>query len=181
MRAYHWLAVLALVFLFGHAFAQQQPTEPSHQRAKLDFLVGSFTTETNMPPQPMAPKGATGKGTSVIHWALDSMFLMIDEQGLNSVLGQYKGHGMLGFDPHTGQYQLFMFSNYGDHPSYQGIFTADTLTLMTHVPMPGRPFDQKLLWYKAGSTVKLRVLNDAGKGFDLVVEQTATPVPQPPR
>ncbi len=174
------LVVAILALPFDQAPAQQAPSGRSTQLAKLSFLAGHFTTETTMPPQAMAPKGATGKGTSVITWALDSMFLMIDEQGQNSLLGQYKGHGLLGFDPHAGQYQLFMFNNFGDHPLYQGTFAGDTLVLMTRVPMPGRPFDQKLLWFKDGTTVKLRVLNDAGKGFNLVVEQTATPMLRKP-
>jgi hypothetical protein len=42
--------------------------------------------------------------------------------------------------------------------------------------MPGHPFDQKLLWFKEGETVKLKVMNDAGKGFELVTEETATRV-----
>ncbi len=124
------------------------------------------------------PKGATGKGTSVITWALDSVFLSIEEQSLNSLFGQYKGHGMLGFDSQLHQYVLSMFNNFGDHPTYHGNFSGDTLVLQTKVPAPRGSFDQKLLWYKDGEAVKLRVLNDLGKGFVLVVDQTATPVAQ---
>jgi len=69
-----------------------------------------------------------------------------------------------------------MFNNFGDHPVYNGSFAGDTLVLETKVPLPGRSFDQRLLWYKDGGAIKLKVLNNSGKGFNLVLEQTAIPV-----
>ena len=177
MRHLKKIAILAMVLIVGQAIAQKQAADTT-ERAKLKFLVGSFATETNMPATPSAPKGATGKGTSVITWALDSMFLLIEEQSMNSLFGQYKGHGVLGFDSPTHQFVLSMFNNFGDHPSYKGNFVGDTLVLGTKVPMPGRSFDQKLVWYQGGEAVKLRVLNDVGKGFFLALEQTAIPVSQ---
>ena len=158
-----------------------QTPPAAKERAKLHFLVGSYTTETMIPPVPMAPKGATGKGTSVITWGLDSMFVLIDEESANSLFGTYKGHGVLGFDPQARQFELFMYNNFGDHPSYKGNFVGDTLVLQARVPMPGKPFDQKLLWYKDGDAVKLKVMNDTGKGFALAIEQTATPVRRMPK
>jgi hypothetical protein len=145
-------------------------------RSHLQFLIGNFTTTTIIPPGRMAPKGATGTGTSVLKWALDSMFVLIDEEGMNNVFGKYMGHGVLGFDMQSKEYVLSMFNNFGDRPSYKGSFVGDTLVLMTKVPMPGHPFDQKLMWYKDGDAVKLKVMNDTGKGFSLVTEESATKV-----
>ena len=182
--------LLAFVLIAGQAIAQTNPGSadstspqptPNTERARLKFLAGSYTTETKIPASPMAPKGATGKGTSVMSWTLDSMFLLIEEQSMNSLFGQYKGHGLLGYDAPTGQFVLSMFNNFGDHPFYKGNFVGDTLILITKVPMPGRPFDQKLVWYKDGEALKLRVMNDAGKGFVTSIEQTATPVTQHPK
>jgi len=176
MRRSQVLVVAAIVFIVSQAIAQKPPSAVDSARAKLQFLAGKFTTEVNMPPGPGMPKGATGKGTSLVIWALDSAFLMIDEQSVNSLFGPYKGHGMLCYDATAQQYMLSMFNNFGDHPSYKGDFSGDTLVLLTKVPMPGHPFDQKLLWYRDGGAVKLKVLNDMGKGFGLTVEQTATRV-----
>lgn len=170
------IAVLSVVLIVGEAVAQKPASDTV--RTKLQFLTGSFATETIIPESPSAPKGATGKGTSVIAWALDSMFLLIDEQSMSSLFGQYKGHGMLGFDLPTHQFVLSMFNNFGDRPTYRGSFAGDTLVLQTKVPSPQGSFDQKLLWYKDGEAVKLKVLNDLGKGFVLVLEQTAIPVAQ---
>jgi hypothetical protein len=178
------IALLAMFFTLNQTPAQerasrdsllQKPAEES-RRSQLAFLIGSFNTETTIPPGPSAPKGATGKGTSIITWALDSSFLMIEEQSVNSLFGPYKGHGILGLDAPSHQFFLSMFNNFGDHPFYKGHLVGDTLMLETHVPMPGRPFDQKLVWYKAGDALKLRVLNDFGKGFVPALEQTSTPV-----
>ena len=177
MRHVLTITVLAVLLTAGHIVAQNQAS-PRESLAHLQFLVGNYATETSMPASPAAPKGATGKGTSVIVWGLDSMFLLINEQSENSLFGKYKGHGVLGFDMPSQQFVLSMFNNFGDHPVYKGNFAGDTLVLQTKVPMPSHSFDQKLMWYKDGDAVKLRVLNDMGKGFDLVIEQVAVPVTQ---
>jgi hypothetical protein len=112
-------------------------------------------------------------------WALDSMFLILDDQSQNPLLGNYKAHGVLGYDVSSQQFILSIFNNSGDRPIYKGGFTGDTLVLITHVPMPKRPFDQKILWYKSGSAVKLQILLDSGKGYALVIDETETPMPPP--
>lgn len=178
-----------LLFVMGFIVSQptsQPPTTSTSpiaqnpvsgtERTKMEFLVGTFVTTTSIPPAPSMSKGATGKGTSVITWALDSMFLSIEEESFNSLFGHYKAHGMLGFDSQLHEYVLSMFNNFGDHPTYHGNFVGDTLVLQTKVAAPRGSFDQKLLWYKEGEAVQLKVLNDSGKGFLTAIEETATPV-----
>ena len=179
------IAICAVTLIAGNASSQEKGashspmvSKPSAagERSRLAFLVGSFTTETTIPASPALPKGASGKGTSVISWALDSMFLFIDEKSENSLFGKYKSYGMLGYDPQGKQFVLSMFNNGGDRPSYNGNFSGDTLVLQTRVQMPGHPFDQKILWYRDGTMVKLKVLNDVGKGFTLSIDEISTPV-----
>jgi hypothetical protein len=181
------IAMIAMAFTFSQLIHQGQTVVDGsssqnpvfgNERSRIEFLAGNFATATMIPASPSLPKGATGKGTSVVAWALDSMYLSIEEQSMNSLLGHYKGHGMLGFDSQTHEFVLSMFNNLGDHPTYHGNFVGDTLILETKVPSPRGTFDQKLLWYKDGRLVKLKVLNDMGKGPALVLEQTATPVSQ---
>jgi len=168
------IILVALLVLASQAFAQK-PTNDT-LRTRLGFLAGTFATETKIPPNPEIPNGGTGKGTSVITWALDSMFLAIEQQGSNTLFGEYKGHGMLGYDRQASQYVLSMFNNWGDRLTYTGNFIGDTLVMTTRVPMPEMSFDQKLLWYKDGDEVKLKVLNDIGKGFEFALEETDVPV-----
>jgi hypothetical protein len=148
---------------------------PGPERAKLSFLTGSFTTETHMPAGPMNPKEVVAPGTSKLVYGVDSMFILLDDQSDNPVLGKYKAHGVLGYNPRDGKYTLSMYNNFGDAPQYKGAFSGDTLVLTSHIEYPGGSFDQKLTWYKDGTNVRLKVYNDVGKGLSLVVDQISTP------
>ena len=172
------MVFLITLLVAGQAVAQPKKPGLDADREKINFLTGSFVTETNMPASRAMPKGVTGKGTSIMSWALDSMFIQIEEQSVNPVFGHYQGHGMLGYDAINHEYVLSMFNNFADRPSYKGNFVGDTLVLATKVAMPGRSFDQKLVWYKDGPSVKLKVMNDSGKGFVLALEETSTPATQ---
>ena len=172
------IAFFIMTLAVACASAQDQKPATGKERDKLAFLAGSYTTETTIPPSASMPKGATGKGTCVIAWALDSMYLFVDEESVNSLFGKYKGHGVLAYDALNHEFVLAMFNNFGDRPSYKGNFSGDTLVLKTTVPMPGHPFDQKLLWYKDGAAVRLKVMNDFGKGYMLSIDEIAHPVAQ---
>ncbi len=177
-------ALCALMIFGGRLFAQEpktekgsmtKPADASQVKAALSFLAGSFTTEVRFPPSAMSPKEITGKGTSVIRWGLDSMFLILDDENQNALIGSYKAHGVLGYDIHEKTYILSMYNNFGDHPVYKGTFSGDTLVLVTKVPLPKASFDQKLEWYREGNNVRLKILNDMGKGYNLVTDQLAVP------
>jgi len=174
---------IAILFLFSLPVAAQdssplQNPSPRQERDKLAFLVGTYATETHIMPGPMAPNGGSGKGTTVMTWGLDSMFVMIDEQSVNKVFGEYKGHGMLGYDRQAGKYVLSMLNNFGDTPQYRGTFNGDTLTLMTKVEFPGGAFEQKLVWFSEHNTIRLKIFNDMGKGYTLTIEETSVPSTQ---
>jgi hypothetical protein len=178
------LIIIVSAFAFCPTFAQEKRAhdgpvmkrpEPGPERARLSFLVGNFTTKTRILPSPMMEKEALGTGTSIIAWGLDSMFLTVNEQSINPIFGNYKGYGMLGYDPQERQYTLSMFNNFGDQPQYRGNFAGDTLLLVTKVVTPGGSFEQTLQWFREGSIVRLRVLNNMGQGFLPVIDQAATP------
>ncbi|HTY10976.1 MAG TPA: DUF1579 family protein [Bacteroidota bacterium] len=170
------LSCIALIIVLAFpAAAQFERPAFGPEQAKLAFIVGSFTTATHIPASPMAPNGADGTGTLSVKWGLDSMFVILDEQSKNDLLGNYKGHGVLGFDRRDGKYTLSMFNNFGDTPQYRGNFSGDTLVLMTKVEYPNGSFDQKLVWYKDNNAVRLKIYNDMGSGFTLSIEETSTP------
>ena len=176
--------VLTFSLLFSVLFAQEQKKEPTPtmprpkigpELVKLSFLAGDFTTETTLPANPAMPEGAKGTGWAKNDWSLDSMFLAIEENSENSLLGYYKGRGFLTFDRQEKKYVLSMFNNFGDHPVYKGQFAGDTLLLEMLVPMPGGSFTQRLFWYPEGKNVKLQIFNDMGKGPVLAIDQTYMP------
>ncbi len=172
-------AAVVPVLFFGLAqLAAQdmmQRPGPGPERTRLSFLVGTFTTETHMPPSPMNPEEVVGRGTSTLAYGVDSMFVLLDEQGDNPVLGKYKAHGVLGYNPTNRKYTLSMYNNAGDAPQYTGTFSGDTLVLMSKIEYPGGAFDQKLYWFQDGKNVRVMVYNDTGKGLLLVVDQKYMP------
>ncbi len=175
MRQNIFISLLAIVMSFTLLQAQGAAPLQGPERAKLAFLIGTYTTETHMMSGRMGGKGAAGKGTSVLAWGVDSMFVILDDQSVNQLLGNYKAHGILGYDMHDSEYVLSMFNNFGDTPQYRGTFKGDTLVLLSRVNFPGGSFDQKLLWYKDGSSIQLKIFNDMGKGFVQVIDQKSTP------
>ena len=173
-------AVVVVVLFVGvaqlAAQGMMQRPAPGPERTKLGFLTGTFTTETHMPPSPMNPEEVVGHGTSTMAYGVDSMWVLLDDESDNPVLGKYKAHGVLGYDAMDGKYTLSMFNNFGDAPQYNGSFSGDTLVLTATIKYPQGSFDQKLDWYKEGTTVRLKVYNDLGQGPMLVIDQIATPV-----
>jgi len=176
MKAATVVVTLFLSAVQLSAQGMMQRPGPGHERAKLAFLTGTFATETHMPPSPMNPQEVVGKGTSTLRYGVDSMFILLDDQLENPVLGKYKAHGVLGYDVQHHRYTLAMFNNFGDAPHYTGVFNGDTLVLKATLEYPGGSFDQKMDWYKEGSNVRLKVYNDVGRGLTLVIDQIATPV-----
>jgi hypothetical protein len=176
------LLASAILILSALSGAQTQttgaggiPKTMASVRSQVQFLVGTFSTVTTFPANPALPNGATGSGTSTIAWALDSTYLRIDDRSVNPLFGNFLNFGMLGFDSPTGQFFLSMYNNYGDHPNYRGAFSGDTLAFEATIPSPRGTFTQRVLWFKDGSTVRMQVYNDRGKGPQLTLEQTATP------
>ena len=169
------LCIVLSVALSVPTDAQFQRPGYGPEQTKLAFLAGTYTTLVHIPAGPAAPNGADGKGTLNVQWGLDSLFLIIDDQSMNELLGNYKGHGLLGFDRHDAKYVLSMFNNFGDTPQYRGSFSGDTLILTTKVEFSKGSFDQKLVWYKDHGILRLKVYNDIGKGSMLTMEEISTP------
>jgi hypothetical protein len=163
--------------IFAQDSSPFQRPAPGPERAKLSFLVGRFTTEIHLMPSPMSDRETVGKGTSSMMWGVDSMYILLDDQSENPVLGSYKAHGVLGYNMRENKYVLSMFNNFGDNPQYRGSMSGDTLTLSSKVEFPGGSFDQKLVWFKEWNKIRLKIYNDMGDGSSLVIDQTATSMP----
>ena len=166
------LVFAAVAFCSGQLSAQMMKPSFGPELAKLSFIIGHFTTKTNIM---MGDNSSTGTGTIKAHWGLDSMFVFFSTGEENSAMGSYKGFGVLGYNSTDTEYVLTMFNNFGDRPEYKGAFVGDTLTMTGTIHSPQGQFDQKMKWFKDGSNIRLFVYGDFGQGYSLLVDQTAMP------
>ncbi|HXF49242.1 MAG TPA: DUF1579 family protein [Verrucomicrobiae bacterium] len=171
------------LFAAAALFAQEQPPaagmEPPKPKfgpelARLSFLVGNFSSENMAHPSPMG-NGGPGKGRNINRWDLDSIFLMFNYEGELAGMGGYKGKGMLTYDGRDGQYKCWWFDNFGSSNLYQGTFAGDTLLLEGEIPLPQGTLKEKIMWHPEGKKFKFRLFQDWGQGFNLAMEETATP------
>ncbi|HXF49241.1 MAG TPA: DUF1579 family protein [Verrucomicrobiae bacterium] len=176
--------LLVSVAFFSLSSAQEQKTDSLPPMAapkvppellKLSFLAGEFVTDTKIFPNPVAPNGENATGSLKSRWILDSMFLQFEEAIDFPIFGKYRGMGLLTYDKNAKQYYLGMHNNFGDHPSYKGNYTGDTLILEGQIPFPGGTFQQQVMWRREGDNVKLWVRNNMGQGWMPVIEQTYRP------
>lgn len=142
--------------------------------AKLSFLAGNFSTENMAHPSPMGP-GGPGQGRNMNRWDLDSLFLIFNYEGEMSGMGSYKGKGMFTYDVQTGQYKCWWFDNFGSSNLYSGAFARDTLLLEGEIPLPQGTLKEKIMWHPEGKKFKFRMMQDWGQGFQMAMEETATP------
>lgn len=184
MRKVLSAAIIGLVFGAGLSlWAQEQkpaegmtPPKPKFgpELARLSFLAGNFSSESMAHPSPMG-NGGPGKGRNVNGWDLDSLFLVFNYEGELAGLGGYKGKGMLTHDGRDGRYKCWWFDNFGSSNLYQGGFAGDTLVLEGEIPLPQGVLKEKIMWHPEGKKFKFRLFQDWGQGFNLSMEETATP------
>ncbi len=142
--------------------------------AKLSFLAGNFRTENVAHPSPMS-KGGPGKGRNMNRWELDSLFLLFNYEGEIAGLGRYKAKGMFTYDGTDRLYKCWWFDSFGSNALYQGNFIGDTLVLEGEIPLPQGTLKEKIMWHPEGKKFKFRMQQDWGQGFNLSMEETATP------
>jgi len=160
----------------GQAPEGMAPPKPKFgpELAKLSFLAGNFSTENMAHPSPMGP-GGPGKGRNMNRWDLDSLFLVFNYEGEMSGMGSYKGKGLFTYDGRDGKYKCWWFDNFGSSNLYQGNFEGDTLLLDGEIPLPQGTLKEKIMWHPEGKKFKFRLFQDWGQGFNLSMEETATP------
>ena len=172
-----FLLTLSLLQAEDKKSEQEMMQKPkfSPELAKLNLLAGKFDVDLMTHKNPMG-EGGPGKGQIHNHWGLDSMFLIMEHED-NGPMGNYKGHGVLGYDMMEKRYELWWYTNWGEISNSEGNFVRDTFVLVNEMAMPdGTPFKLKLMWYKEGKKVKFRILSDTGQGFSALLDCTYSPM-----
>ena len=68
------------------------------------IVVGTWSTTEKMEPAPLAPKGATGKGTATFKNGPGGLSLIQDYES-SGTMGSFTGHGVMWWDPQAGGFK----------------------------------------------------------------------------
>jgi hypothetical protein len=122
--AFH--SLLAAIVLAGAAFAQA-PSKPSPEVKKLDYFVGTWTTDATIAP---GPWGSGGKltSTTTYEWMPGEFFLSghRDSKLPTELGGDTASTVILGYDPAQHGYTSDEFNSQGQHIASKATLAGDT-------------------------------------------------------
>lgn len=98
--------------------------------ARLDFLVGEWSSFDRMYPGP-AGAGGTSQGTASYRWDVGGGWLLYDFRSTLPGLGPYAVHGGVAHDAAGGTYQAFAVNNLGNVLLYEGAWADDKALVFT--------------------------------------------------
>jgi hypothetical protein len=124
VRSIFAAASLFLVSALLHA--QMQMPAPPPELKKLDYLVGSWTTEGDLKPGPMGPGG---KITETIQneW-MDGHFFMLEHLTFKTGMGNGSGLAIMSYKPEEKVYTYNNFNSMGEAEYFTGTIDGDTWT-----------------------------------------------------
>lgn len=109
---------------------------PGEAHQKLATLAGDWEGEETMHPSPWGP-GGPAKGRTRSRMSEDGFFLISDyEQEMHGSVC-FRGHGVMGFDPHTQRYLWYWVDSMGMPPATatSGDFRGHDLVFENESPM----------------------------------------------
>jgi len=91
------IVFLTLLFAFTVAAqAQMQMPKPGAEHKKLDYFLGTWTTDGDMKPGPMGP-GGKFTGTSHVEW-MDGGFFIVIHSNMKMPMGAGTGLAVMGYN-----------------------------------------------------------------------------------
>ena len=123
------LALIPFLLVITGCTWGQMGGPPGPEVKKLDYFVGSWTTEGTIA---QGPWGAGGKftGTNTIEWIPGSFFVQSssDAKMPPELGGDSKALMIMGYDTQQGNYTSDRFTSLGQHESSKGSLSGDTWT-----------------------------------------------------
>ena len=106
--------------------------KPGAEHAKLQRFVGSWIGDEILAPSPWGP-GGPAVGRSHMRVALDGMAMLMDYEEEKDGVIVFRGHGVFGVDPQSGEALWWWFDNMGIPPlsPSRGTWDGDTLTFVS--------------------------------------------------
>ena len=107
------IAVSSLLFAAAGSAQMARPT-PAPELKKLEYFVGSWTTEADMKASPYGPGGKI-TGSDHIQWMEGNFFLIIHSKFSSASMGDGVEYAVMGYDSNKKQYTYESFSSMGEH------------------------------------------------------------------
>jgi hypothetical protein len=121
-----------LVLALAATAVAQMPDKPGAEVKKLDYFVGTWTTEGTIQPGPWG-EGGKFSATGTIEWMPGNFFLV----------NHGKSTAILGYDTDHNVYTSDSFSSQGRHESATGTFANDTWVWTSSAIYGGQEIKQR--------------------------------------
>ncbi len=135
------------VLLLTTAFGQEQAPKPGPELQKLNYFIGSWTSEGEMKPGPMGPGGKVSIKEEA-SW-MDGGFFVVFRSTFKSVMGDGTAVAYMGYDPQERMYTYDEYNSAGQVVHAKGNFDGDTLIWNNEMKMGPQTmkarFTQKML------------------------------------
>ena len=117
--------VIGILLFASAAFAQMGPPKPGPELKKLDYFLGTWTSEGDMKPSPMGPGGKfTSSGNG--EWMDGGFFVVIHSNFKSAAMGNAIGTAYLGYDTDEKVYTYNEFTSVGENDHSKGTLDGDT-------------------------------------------------------
>jgi hypothetical protein len=109
--------------------------QPNDLNKKLEQLVGTWSGEEKIHPNPFEPEGGTATGQVENRATLDGFAVVQDYQQSRENHHSFGGHGVFRYDAAREEYELYWFDTMGMAPSvFRGSFEGNVLDLVSKSP-----------------------------------------------
>jgi hypothetical protein len=168
---------VATIVLFSFSAWAQMGEKPGPEVKKLDYFVGSWTTDATIAP---GPWGAGGKFTSTdtTEW-MEGSFFVVTHSNFKmppELGGDGKEMSVMGYDTQQNMYLSEGFNSQGNHESSKGTVSGDTWTWTSEANYGGQDIKQKMtikVLSPTSFTLKFEVSTD-GTTWTTFMEGKAT-------
>lgn len=168
-------ACLFMMIVIAANLAAQMPVpKPAPELSKLDFLVGTWSSDVDLKPGPMGPGGKV-TSTDEVHW-MEGKFFLIMNTKFKGAMGEGVSMSVFGYDPDKKVYTYSDYDSTGQAGRSTGTVNGDTWTWDSDLgsgaqAMKGR-FTMKVL-SPTSYTYKFDMSKD-GNDWTNVMEGTST-------
>jgi hypothetical protein len=166
---------ITTLLITAAAFAQMGPPKPGPELKKLDYFLGTWTSEGEAKPGPMGPGG---KFTESGHgeWMDGGFFLVIHSDFKGGTMGNATGTAYMGYNADEKVYTYDEFNSMGESVHSKGTVDGDTWNWANDMKMGPQTmktrYTMKIL-SPTSYTFKLEMSPDGTK-WDTVMEGKAT-------